>query len=73
MKALQFFQRLIGQQHFNAQETANSTFQCPNCWGVQEWDNEQKAAQAQLQKDTSRIARAREGFILRFAKQYIRR
>ena len=46
-------------------------FDCPNCWGTQEWKGIERPAVEVLSKDTTLIGRAREGFIQRFAKRYL--
>lgn len=65
MTFLQFFSR---KSH---PTTVNTTFECPNCWGTQQWGNENKALRFELNKDTTLIGRARKGFIQRFADRYV--
>ena len=48
-------------------------FECPNCWGTQEWDGIERQAADQLSKDTTVVGRSREGFIQRFANRYLTR
>lgn len=48
-------------------------FDCPNCWGTQEWDGIEMSVDLDLRKDTSAIGRSRQGFIQRFAERYLRR
>ncbi len=68
MTFLQFFQSLSR----NAQPaTVNTTLECPNCWGIQQWENEDKAPRFEFDKDSTLIGKSRKGFIQRFADRHV--
>ena len=48
-------------------------FECPNCWGTQQWEGLEQPIHIDLRKDKSSIGRARQGFIQRFAERYLSR
>lgn len=54
-----------------ANATSSSSQECPNCWGIQLWDNEHQAVNLDLNKDTTFIGKARKGFIQRFTDRYV--
>lgn len=58
----------------NTPATSNpiQRFDCPNCWGTQQWDGIEQPGNIDLRKDTTSIGRARQGFIQRFAERYLR-
>lgn len=57
----------------NSSAQAQTRFECPNCWGTQQWENVERPATEELSKDTTKIGRSREGFIQRFANRYLKR
>lgn len=64
----QFFQ-LLNTKITNAPTT--TSLECPNCWGIQQWDDEHQAVNFDLNKDTTFIGKARKGFIQRFTDRYV--
>lgn len=68
MTFLQSLQSLFGKAHTTH---VNTTFECPNCWGVQQWDDEEKAPLSELVRDSSLIGRSRKSFIQHFTDRYV--
>lgn len=61
-------------KHFTQQiATKQARFECPNCWGTQQYENVEHPAADILGKDTTTIGRSRQGFIQRFANRYLAR
>jgi len=53
-------------QKLNQQQpTRNTTIECGNCWGHQEWRGEIS------EKQQKRTDKSRDGFILKFVKKYL--
>ncbi|MGH1434871.1 MAG: hypothetical protein ACRBG0_10460 [Lewinella sp.] len=66
-----FFQFLQSLLRKNQSIPVNTSFDCPNCWGIQQWENEYRGAHFDNTKDTSSITKSRQGFIQRFADRYV--
>lgn len=73
MKVITFLRAYFSSPVTVPVRPATSKFECPNCWGTQEWENEERPAVHDLSKDTTLIGRARQGFIQRFANKYLTR
>ncbi len=71
---MKFLARVLNLIPTTQQVSANQhRFECPNCWGTQQYEDVERPAAYQLDKDTTSIGRSREGFIQRFANRYLTR
>jgi hypothetical protein len=68
MSILQFFQSLLGK---NLTTPHLDTFECPNCWGIQQWEDQQLEPLFDDRRDPTSISKARKGFTQPFADRYV--
>ena len=53
------------------QSSFQSNFECPNCWGIQEWEEEYKAIPLNHDKDLHDKGQVQLTFIRRFVERFI--
>ncbi len=53
------------------QQSFQTSFECPNCWGIQEWNDEYKAIPINIDRALQEKGQAQLTFIRKFVERFI--
>ncbi|MEL7220818.1 MAG: hypothetical protein AAGJ93_05830 [Bacteroidota bacterium] len=56
----------------SSQNSVNSRFNCPNCWGFQQWNDQYQATSITI-PNTPKAASRRDSFVRKFMVKYLQK